>query len=81
MTYELVEREAIMNDSGIKNVSVAFADTERWRIKTEAAHALDWYSKEERQQFLKDVETWRGEVGRKCMEKAILEEWNRRKAA
>jgi len=81
MSYELAEREGIMADSGIKNITASFDDTERWRITTEAAHCLDWYSLEERREFLECVQKWRGEVGRKCLEKAILQEWNRRKAA
>ena len=80
MSYELAEREAIMAESGV-DVSEAFDDTERWRIQTEAKHALDWYSLEERRAFLDAVQKWRGEVGRKCMEKAITQEWNARKAA
>ena len=79
MSYELAEREAIMAESGV-DVSEAFDDTERWRIQTEAKHALDWYSLEERRAFLDAVQKWRGEVGRKCMEKAIRQEWERRKA-
>lgn len=79
MSYELAEREGIMADSGM-SIKEAFADTERWRIQTEAAHALDFYSLEERRQFLEHVQQWRGEVGRKCMEKAIRQEWDRRKA-
>lgn len=81
MSYELAEREAIMAESGMSNIKAAFADTERWRIETEAKHALDFYSLEERREFLEQVQTWRGEVGRKCMEKAIRQEWERRKAA
>ena len=79
MAYALAEREGIMADSGIKNISAAFNDTERWRIETEAKHALDFYSLEERRAFLASVEKWRGEIGRKCMEKAIKQEWERRK--
>ena len=70
-----------MAESGNVDVVAAFNDTEKWRIQTEAKHALDWYSLEERRAFLASVERWRGEVGRKCMEKAIREEWERRKAA
>lgn len=80
MSYELAEREAIMAESGM-SIESAFDDTERWRIETEAKHALDFYSLEERRKFLAHVEKWRGEVGRKCMEKAIRQEWERRKAA
>ena len=79
MTYELAEREAIMAESGL-SVKEGFNDTERWRINIEAKHALDFYSLEERRAFLDSVQRWRGEVGRKCMEKAIKEEWERRKA-
>lgn len=79
--YPLAEREGIMDDSGIRDISAAFDDTERWRIKTEAAHCLDYYSLEERRAFLAAVQKWRGEVGRKCLEKAITEEWQRRKSA
>ena len=77
MSYELAEREAIMAESGV-DIKEAFDDTERWRIQTEAKHALDWYSLEERRAFLDAVQKWRGEVGRKCMEKAIKQEWERR---
>lgn len=77
----LKEREAIMADSNIVDIKAAFGDSERWRIRIEAAHCLDWYSLEERRNYLEECERWRGEVGRKCLEKAILEEWNRRKAA
>lgn len=80
MSYALAEREAIMAESGIHDIAAAFNDTERWRIETEAKHALDWYSLEERRAFLDAVQKWRGEVGRKCMEKAIMQEWERRKA-
>ena len=80
MSYELAEREGIMADSGLSSIKAAFADTERWRIETEAKHALDFYSLEERREFLEHVEKWRGAVGRKCMEKAIRQEWERRKA-
>lgn len=69
-----------MADSGV-SIKNAFADTERWRIETEAKHALDFYSLDERREFLDQVELWRGEVGRKCMEKAIRQEWERRRAA
>ena len=81
MSYELAEREAIMAESGTHDISEAFNDTERWRIQTEAKHALDWYSLEERRAFLDSVQKWRGEVGRKCMEKAIKQEWERRRTA
>lgn len=81
MSYALAEREGIMADSGIHDIAAAFNDTERWRIETEAKHALDWYSLEERRTFLDSVQKWRGEVGRKCMEKAIRQEWERRKSA
>lgn len=80
MAYELAEREGIMADSGIVDIAAAFNDTERWRIEIEAKHALDFYSLEERRTFLTSVEKWRGEVGRKCMEKAIRQEWERRKS-
>ena len=79
MAYELAEREGIMADSGIVDIAAAFNDTERWRIETEAKHALDFYNLEERRTFLASVEKWRGEIGRKCMEKAIKQEWERRK--
>jgi hypothetical protein len=79
MSYELAEREGIMADSGM-SIDEAFEDTERWRIETEARHALEFYSLEERRKFLDHVEKWRGKVGRKCMEKAIRQEWERRKA-
>lgn len=79
MSYELAEREGIMAESG-ENVRNAFDDTERWRINTEAKHALDYYSLEERRAFLDQIQKWRGEVGRKCMEKAIRLEWEARKA-
>lgn len=79
MAYALAEREGIMADSGIVDIAAAFNDTERWRIETEAKHALDFYSLEERRAFLASVEKWRGEIGRKCMEKAIKQEWERRK--
>lgn len=76
-----IEREGIMADSGIKNISAAFDDSERWELEVKAKHCLDWYSLEERREFLKRVEYWRGEVGRKHMEAAIMVEWNKRKAA
>lgn len=79
MAYALAEREGIMADSGIVDIAAAFNDTERWRIETEANHALDFYNLEERRAFLASVEKWRGEIGRKCMEKAIKQEWERRK--
>lgn len=79
MSYELAEREGIMAESG-ENVANAFDDTERWRINTEAKHCLDYYSLEERRAFLDSIQKWRGEVGRKCMEKAIRLEWEARKA-
>jgi hypothetical protein len=63
MSYELNERESIMAESGVLDIAAAFADTERWRIVTEAKHALDFYSKEERKAFLDQVEKWRGAVG------------------
>lgn len=78
MAYALAEREGIMADSGL-SIKDAFNDTERWRIETEARHCLDFYSLEERRAFLESVERWRGEVGRKCMEKALMAEWNKRK--
>lgn len=78
MSYEMAEREGIMIDSG-QTIKDAFTDTERWRIETEAKHALDYYSLEERRAFLGEVERWRGEVGRKCMEKAISQEWAKRR--
>ena len=81
MAYALAEREGIMADSGIVDIAAAFNDTERWRIETEAKHALDFYNLEERRTFLASVEKWRGEVGRKHMEAAIMVEWNKRKAA
>ena len=70
-----------MAESGNVDVVAAFNDTEKWRIQTEAKHALDFYSLEERRTFLAAVERWRGEVGRKQLEAAILAEWNKRKAA
>lgn len=79
MSYELAEREGIMAESG-ENVRNAFDDTERWRIGTEAKHCLDYYNLEERRAFLDQIQKWRGEVGRKCMEKAIRLEWEARKA-
>ena len=79
MSYELAEREGIMAESG-ENVRNAFDDTERWRINTEAKHCLDYYNLEERRAFLDSIQKWRGEVGRKCMEKAIRLEWEARKA-
>ena len=81
MSYELAEREGIMADSGLSSIRAAFADTERWNIKTMARHAMDFYNLEERRELLDEVERWRGEVGRKCLEKAIRQEWERRKAA
>lgn len=78
MSYELAEREGIMAESG-ENIKNAFDDTERWRIGTEAKHCLDFYNLEERRAFLDSVQKWRGEVGRKCMEKAIRQEWEARK--
>lgn len=63
----------------MSKIREAFRETEHWRIQTEAKHCLDYYSVQERRDFLEEVERWRGEVGRKCMEKAITEEWNRRK--
>lgn len=81
MSYELAEREAIMAESGVSSIKAAFADTERWRIQTEAAHAMEWWSLDERREFLEEVERWRGEIGRKCMEKALMQEWERRRVA
>lgn len=81
MSYELAEREAIMAESGVLNIAAAFADTERWKIKQEASHAVEFYSLAERREFLDEVERWRGKVGRMCMEKAMTQEWNARKAA
>jgi len=62
-----------------KNITDAFEATERWRIKTEAKHCLDFYNLVERRAFLDSVLIWRGAVGRKCMEKAIIQEWESRK--
>ena len=70
-----------MADSGLSSIRAAFADTERWNIETMARHAMDFYNLEERRELLDEVERWRGEVGRKCLEKAIRQEWERRKAA
>lgn len=78
MSYELAEREGIMAEAG-ESIKAAFDDTERWRIQTEARHCLDFYSLEERRAFLAGVEKWRGEVGRKCLEKALRLEWEARK--
>ena len=78
MSYELAEREGIMAESG-ESIKEAFSDTERWRIQTEAKHCLDFYRLEERRAFLDQVEKWRGEVGRKCLEKALRQEWEARK--
>jgi len=81
MSYELAEREGIMAESGITTIEGSFDDTEGWRIATEAAHCLNFYSLEERRRFLAVVEKWRGEVGRKLLEAAIMKEWAARKAA
>ena len=69
-----------MAESGVSSIAAAFEDTERWNIQTMARHALDFYDLYERRDLLAVVEKWRGEVGRKCMEKAIRQEWERRKA-
>jgi hypothetical protein len=81
MFYELAEREAIMADSGINSLSAAFEDTEKWRAECEARHCLDYYSLEERREYLTLVQKHRGQEGRKYLEDAILKEWQKRKAA
>ena len=69
-----------MADSGITDIGKAFGDTEQARTKIEAAHCLDHYSLEERREFLRLVEMWRGQPALELMKAAITDEWNRRKA-
>lgn len=80
-TEALNEREAIQEDSGERNITVAFKSTEMWRVMCEARHCLDWYSLEERREYLKQVEKHRGSRGRKYLEDAIMAEWKASKAA
>lgn len=77
----LQEREAIMADSGITDMEAAFKSSEEWRAITEAKHCLDWYSLQERRNYLELVQKHRGIEGRRYLESHIMQEWNNRKAA
>ena len=77
----LAEREAIQADSGITDMDAAFKSSEVWRVLCEARHCLDWYSLQERRDYLALVLKHRGEQGRKYLEEAIMAEWKKRKDA
>lgn len=79
MAERYVERVGIMADSGLHDIAQAFGDTEQARIKIEAQHCVDWYGLEERREFLRQVELWRGQAGLDLMKAAITEAWNRSK--
>lgn len=79
MGYAFIERVGIMADSGLHDIAQAFGDTEKARILIEAQHCIDWYGLEERREFLRQVELWRGQAGLELMKAAMTEAWNRSK--
>jgi hypothetical protein len=62
-----------------QTITSVFAEIERQRVVMEAKHCVEFYNITERREYLESVQKWRGEVGRKCMEKAIIQEWESRK--
>jgi len=81
MGERFIERVGIMADSGINDIAAAFGDTEKERIRIEAQHCLDWYSLDERREFLRQVELWRGQAGLDLMKAEITALWQKRKPA
>ena len=77
----LEERKAIMGADGIHDDEAARKSSEAWRAECEARHCLDWYSLQERRDYIALVLKHRGEQGRKYLEEAIMAEWKKRKDA
>lgn len=95
MKFDLKDLDAAFVESLKEHVSERIALTEidgeyfdeiqmvkaamAWRAEIEAKHCLDFYTVDERREYLADVEAKRGSKARKVLEAALMREWQARK--